>query len=416
MNDLVTTESNTDIVVKPKKPIDTVRNALEKMKPQFMAALPKHITPERMMRVALTACQNTPKLLECEPKSLLSAIMRAAQLGLEPDGIMGQAYLIPYGKTVQFIPGYKGLIDLARRSGEVSNIIAKEVYSNDEFSVDFAQEIPFTHKPKLSGDRGVVTHFWAMARFKDGGFHWDYMTLAEVEAIRDQSQGYQSAVKYGKTADSPWKKHFVEMGKKTLIRRIAKFLPMSVQKAALVNDLVDAGKSFSMNEFDEIVIDGSAEEIEEGGAVDETKRLGNDAVKDKIKKAKAEEAGADPETGEIVDNSKAAPASEVKSSDKPIMQKTASDDDDARDHEYEASQRKSEPLPTFTLGDRPLKTQAEIKAAVTELCNVLAHYPAEERGGVFVGSGGNELAGAASRAGLTGEKQKFVALGVKFAS
>src|SRR5580698_9848339 len=155
----------------PVKPIDTVRAALEKMKSQFQMVLPKHITAERLFRVAMTAIQQTPKLLECDRQSLYSAVMRSAQLGLEPDGILGQAYLIPFKGKVQFIAGYKGLIDLARRSGEVSNIIAKEVCENDEFDVDFSKEIPFIHKPQLHGDRGRVTHFWAMARFKDGGFH-----------------------------------------------------------------------------------------------------------------------------------------------------------------------------------------------------------------------------------------------------
>ncbi len=120
-----------------KEQVKTVGAALEQMKPQLQAALPKHITPERLVRVALSAIQNTPKLLECDRNSLFRAVLTSAQLGLEPDGILGQAYLIPFAGKVQFIPGYKGLIDLARRSGEVLNIIAKEVYKNDEFTVDW---------------------------------------------------------------------------------------------------------------------------------------------------------------------------------------------------------------------------------------------------------------------------------------
>jgi recombination protein RecT len=250
--------------------IASVQQTLEKMKGQFANALPDHIRPERMVRVALTAVQNTPKLLDCDRNSFFLAVLRAAQLGLEPDGILGQAYLIPYGDQVQLIPGYKGLIDLARRSGEVSNIIAKEVCKNDEFTVDFSQQIPFVHKPKLDGDRGDITHFWALARFKDGGFHWDYMSLAEVMAIRDGSSGWKIALKYAKRdkngnvtdMNSPWHNHFVEMGKKTVIRRIAKFLPMSVQRAAMVEDLVDAGKKFTADQFGEIVIQGEEGVIE----------------------------------------------------------------------------------------------------------------------------------------------------------
>jgi recombination protein RecT len=284
----MTEETKMTVAAAPAKPIVTVRAALEKMMPQFHAALPKHITPERMVRVALTAIQNTPKLLDCDRQSLYSAIMRSAQLGLEPDGILGQAYLIPYGNQVQFIAGYKGLIDLARRSGEVSNIIAKEVYAEDEFSIDWSQDMPFTHKPKLSGNRGEITHFWALARFIDGGFHWDYMTREEVEKIRDS--GNKNPV---------WAKHFVEMGKKTMIRRIAKYLPMSVQKAAITDELTESGKKFSNNEFGEIV-------IEHEPAVDETPpKKGNEGLKAKLQAKTApqtETVPHDAETGEIIES------------------------------------------------------------------------------------------------------------------
>lgn len=257
-----TNTTQTQVAKAPSKeirPVDTVRHALESMQGEFAKVLPKHITPERLCRVAMTAVQQTPKLLECDKKSLYAAVMRAAQLGLEPDGILGQAYLIPYGKQVQFIPGYKGLIDLARRSGDVINIIAKEVYKNDTFRVNWANEIPFEHVPLMEGDRGEVTHFWALARFKDGGFHWDYLTRKEVENIRDRSSGKNNAV---------WKDFFVEMGKKTAIRRIAKYLPMSVQRASMVEDLVEAKKKFTIDSYGDIIVDnngtieGEAEVVE----------------------------------------------------------------------------------------------------------------------------------------------------------
>lgn len=322
MNDVVE-KTDENAVVKPATkvmtPINTVRDALTKMQSQFQTVLPKHLTPERMVRVAMTAIQNTPKLLDCDRQSLYGAIMRSAQLGLEPDGVLGQAYLIPFKRSwkdgnewkskmeVQFIPGYKGLIDLARRSGEVSNIIAKEVYAQDEFDVDWSKEMPFIHKPKLGGARNPedVVYFWAMARFKDGGFHWDYMTRQEVEAIRDKGNGGKNAV---------WKDYFIEMGKKTAIRRIAKYLPMSVQKASATEDLLDSGKSFTNNEYGDIVIDqdGAGAVVENEEAVATEKRLGNDAAKDKLKKQKpdveptkeqrAADAGADPSTGEITGN------------------------------------------------------------------------------------------------------------------
>lgn len=263
--------SNTSIATTKKTEINTVRDALEKMKPQFSMALPKHITPDRLFRVAMTAIQTTPKLLECDRQSLYSAIMKAAQLGLEPDGILGQAYLIPYGKQVQFIPGYKGLIDLARRSGEVQNIIAKEVYEKDDFSVDWSKDTPFQHIPFLGDDRGNVTHFWALARFKDGGFHWDFMTRKEVETLRDKSNGRNNNV---------WKEHFIEMGKKTVIRRIAKFLPLNVQKASMFDSLQEAGKAVSLDDLGDIVIENDDGKTIEGSA---------EVVTDPVKTSKLDE-------------------------------------------------------------------------------------------------------------------------------
>jgi recombination protein RecT len=275
---------STEIAKKEPSAISTVRAALESMKPQFAACLPKHLTADRLMRVAMTAIQTTPKLLDCDRTSLYAAIMKSAQLGLEPDGILGQAYLIPYGKNVQFIAGYKGLIDLARRSGEVSNIVAKEVYSNDEFKVHFHEDIPFTHIPLLSGDRGEITHFWALARFKDGGFHWDYMSKAEVDAIRAKSPGANHG---------PWKDHYVEMGKKTAIRRIAKYLPMSVQKAAIVDSASDEGKNVTIDTYGDITIEDTT--------VDKSEEVKTEKKKPTKLENFASEPGHNPETGEVKD-------------------------------------------------------------------------------------------------------------------
>lgn len=267
-----------------KREINSVRAALEKMQPQFLPALAgTGITPERLLRVAMTTIQNNPKLLDCDRTSLFSAVMSCAQLGLEPDGILGQAYLIPFGNKVQFIAGYRGLLSLARRSGDVTSILAKEVYENDsEWDVDYSilpPAPPFRHKPLLKGVRGEIVAVWALARFTDGSFHWDYMTVSEVEAIRDNSKGYQSAVAWSKNPknrysqgviESPWVSSFPEMAKKTIIRRIAKYLPMSVQKAAFIEDRLDAGKATTFdNETGELILNDAMAEAE-GGDDDNT--------------------------------------------------------------------------------------------------------------------------------------------------
>lgn len=242
---------------KDVKPIDTVRLALERLKPQMALALPKHLTPDRLVRVAMTAIQNTPKLLECDRTSLYAAIFTCAQLGLEPDGVLGQAYLVPFGSKVQFIPGYKGLISLARNSGDVVSISAHEVCERDHFKYMFGLEEKLEHIP-ANGDRGEITHFYAVAQFKGGGHHFDVMTREEVEAIRNGSSGYKTALRFAKSGQepqTPWVQNFVEMGKKSAIRRIAKYLPMNVQKAAAIADMYDTGRHAELGEAGELRVD-----------------------------------------------------------------------------------------------------------------------------------------------------------------
>ncbi|WP_052742145.1 recombinase RecT [Kiloniella litopenaei] len=255
-----------------------VRSVLEKMKPQFKNALPKHVTPERLLRVTMTAIQNNPKLLECDRTSLFSAIMSCAQLGLVPDGILGQAYMIPFKvrgqMRCQFIPGYKGLLTLARNSGEVQSIQAQAVHENDEFEFRFGLDEKLEHIP-AQGERGEITHFWACARFKDGGSHWDVMSRTEVESIRDGSQGYQAAVRFAKNGkvNSPWVDHFSEMGRKTVIRRIAKYLPMDVQKAAHIAQSYETGEHSYIDTHGEVVVEAAIEHEEEAVQVEDKSAL-----------------------------------------------------------------------------------------------------------------------------------------------
>lgn len=243
-----------------KGPADQVRRALELLKPQMAMALPKHLTPERLCRVAMTAIQSTPKLLECDRTSLYAAILTCAQLGLEPDGVLGQAYLVPFAGKVQFIPGYKGLISLARNSGEVVSINAHEVCKADHFAYAFGLEEKLDHVP-ASGERGPITHFYAVAKFKGGGHHFEVLSRAEVDAIRDGSSGYKQALKYAKSGEeprSPWVQNYAEMGKKTAIRRMAKYLPMNVQKAAAIADMYDAGRHSELGDAGELRVDPAA--------------------------------------------------------------------------------------------------------------------------------------------------------------
>jgi recombination protein RecT len=296
---------------------ETVRAALEKMKPQFQMALPKHLTPDRLLRVTMTAVQNTPKLLECDRTSLFAAIMTCAQLGLEPDGVMGQAYLVPFAGKVQFIPGFRGLITLARNSGEISSIQAHEVCANDLFEFEYGLDERLRHIP-ADGERGEVTHFYAYAKFKDGGTVFEVMTKAQVERVRDESQGYKSAVKFARNGvvNSPWVSHFIEMGRKTLIRRLAKYLPLSVQRAATVEDAYESGRHASVADFGEIVIEAGPGTIEGEEAEIEDKSttttkldaLAGDTTERKPRKTKTVEAPSEPEREELAEGTASARA------------------------------------------------------------------------------------------------------------
>lgn len=268
----------------PARQVNSIGDLLaqDKYKNMLVQAIPTYMNAnkDRMLRVMSNAIMKNPKLKECTPMSLFGAMIASASLGLEPNTPLGHAHLIPFNKSmrdangrwvkvpeVQFIIGYQGLLSLARRSGDVTSIIAKEVYANDDFEIDYSMEPPFRHKPAINQDRGEIIMFWAMARFKDGGYHWDYMTVDEVRDIRDNSQGYKAAVqaadKYKKPIVSPWVDHFTEMGKKTMVRRICKMLPMSVDmlRANVLDESSEHGKA-DFAAFAEKSVDGAWDDIE----------------------------------------------------------------------------------------------------------------------------------------------------------
>lgn len=203
-----------------KKPI-TMQDYIKKMQGEIAKALPSVLTPERFTRITLSALSTNAKLAETTPKSFLGAMMTAAQLGLEPNTPLGQAYLIPFRNhgvlECQFQLGYKGLIDLAYRSGDVSTIQAHTVYANDEFEYELGLEPKLRHVPAKS-DRGDPVFFYAVFRTKDGGYGFDVMSLDDVRA---------HAKKYSKAYNNgPWQTNFEEMAKKTVLKRVLKYAPL----------------------------------------------------------------------------------------------------------------------------------------------------------------------------------------------
>lgn len=209
-------------------PAKSMKDYVNAMSGEIAKALPSVMTPERFTRIVLSALSSTPQLQSCTPKSFLGAMMQAAQLGLEPNTPLGQAYLLPYKNhgvdEVQFQLGYKGLIDLAYRSGEVASIQAHTVYSGDQFSYSYGLDPKLEHVPALS-DRGEPIAYYAVFKTKDGGFGFQVMSRQDVEAhARKHSKSYT----YG---GGPWKTSFDEMAKKTVLKACLKYAPMRTEFA-----------------------------------------------------------------------------------------------------------------------------------------------------------------------------------------
>ena len=204
-----------------KKAPKSIQDYIDVMKPAIQAALPSVMTPERFSRITLSALSANPKLKECTPQSFLGAMMTAAQLGLEPNTPLGQAYLIPFRKhglmECQFQLGYKGLIDLAYRSGEVSIIQAHTVYENDDFQYELGLDPKLRHVPAKS-NRGKPVAYYAMFKTKDDGYGFQVMSADEVnEHARKFSKSFE---------DGPWQTNLDEMAKKTVLKKVLKYAPL----------------------------------------------------------------------------------------------------------------------------------------------------------------------------------------------
>lgn len=238
------------------KPKEQIAYLLKSRQAEIQKMLPKHLNAERLLKVAQIAATTTPALAKCDVPSLIGAIGQCAQMGLEPNTVLGHAYLVPFNTkrkdvdgnekwvtSVQVIIGYKGLIDLARRSGQIVSIAAHEVCENDSFELCYGLDEKLNHTPAM-GDRGGIVGFYAVAKLKDGGYCFEFMSLHQVREIMSATQ---SKGKYG-----PWKDHFTEMGRKTVIRRLAKYLPLSIefQTAVALDGMADAGRDQQLNTFD----------------------------------------------------------------------------------------------------------------------------------------------------------------------
>lgn len=211
-------------------PQQNMKNLLERSWPRIVAVIGNNLSPQRLYQMYVSTINREPQLANCSVESVLSCFMKCAALGLEPSNVdgLGRAYILPYGnknyrtgqKEATLIIGYKGMIDLARRSGQIRDISARAVHEGDEFAYSYGLNEDLRHVP--CAKPGKLTHVYMIANFKDGGHYFQVMNADEIEAAAKRSPSYGKAV-------SPWKSDYEAMAKKTVIRRAFPYLPVSVE-------------------------------------------------------------------------------------------------------------------------------------------------------------------------------------------
>lgn len=215
----------------------------EKLSDAIASALPKHLTPARFIRIALTGLSRNQELIDCTKLSLYGCVIQAAQLGLELDGITGQAYLVPFNnsktgqKECQLIPGYKGLLSLAYNSDKVDSVNAKTVHEGDSFQFNYGLNPDLIHIPKFDAEKRAMTHVYCVVKMKSGGHVFDVMSKEEIDAHRDR---YSHA---SKQKGSVWEKEYDSMAKKTVIRKTLKLVPQSpdLRMAIALDETAEVG-------------------------------------------------------------------------------------------------------------------------------------------------------------------------------
>ncbi|KKL68058.1 hypothetical protein LCGC14_2128800, partial [marine sediment metagenome] len=229
----------------------------DNVRKQFEMALPKWLSVDRLLRIIFSATIKNPRILDCTKESILRAVMQCAQTGLEP--ILGRAYLIPYHNSkkindkwvkvweCEFQPGYQGLVDLARRSGEIKDVFAMVVYENDDFDMEYGTNRKLEHRPTIKGDPGEPIGAYAVWELKDGTKPFEFMPLHELYKRRDKSKAYQFAIKNPKNKnaqDCPWIQWPEEQMMKTVVKHSSKLKPASIEymQAAELDNSAESGQ------------------------------------------------------------------------------------------------------------------------------------------------------------------------------
>jgi len=266
----------------PAKDTKAFASFVKSRMPSLNAVAARHLRPDRLYRLIVANVTKTPALQRCSMESIFRSALQAAELGLEPGSATGEGYLVPYGENCTFIPGYRGLISLAFRSGHVKSVTAQVVYQGDKFEFELGLEPKLRHVPDATAERdpAKITFAYCIVQLLEGGVVYDVMTRGEVDAIRRRSKAGNSG---------PWVTDYAEMAKKTVTRRCLKYAPMSVEmsKALALDEAVETGEAgFIDAEFESLDMPEPEEAATKTSAVKE--RIG-----------KAPETQINPETGEI---------------------------------------------------------------------------------------------------------------------
>lgn len=252
-------------IQKTENPVTGFGRFMEKFKPQMALALPKHLNPDRMTRLAMTAFSNNKALQDCDPKTILGSIMTACQLGLEI-GISGQGYLVPYKGTCTFVPGWQGLVELVSRSGR-GTVWTGAVFEGDEF--DFAEgDNPFVkHKSGDEDDPKKLTHVYAIGRAK--GSDYPVISVWTVNKI------YKHLAKFNKVGGNHYAikdngKNFEMYARKIPLLQVIKYMPKSIELAAAVEQshTAEQGNYSTIDQDFTLVPDQVPAETEQEGSAE----------------------------------------------------------------------------------------------------------------------------------------------------
>lgn len=253
-----------------------VNDMLEKNRGAIMATLPRGFNYDRMCRTVINAISTTPLLAKCTPASLFLSTVRGFSLGLEPNGPLAESYLVPFWNSkknayeAQFMPGYRGLQNLARRSGDLDEMYSNVVCEKDRFEVHAGTERKIVHVPDYTKDRGKPVCYYAVFRLRTGSFDFEVMSMEEIDKVRRSSKASEKG---------PWVDWPEEMAKKTVMKRLLKRAPMSIELA----DAVRLDNAAATGEASGDIIDVEGIEIDEE-TPEEVRREINDQRKDDLKK------------------------------------------------------------------------------------------------------------------------------------